>query len=195
MVRKVMFSLALLAAVQVQAADQERATAIVNSLCKVCHGVDGESSSAIYPRLAGQSATYISRQLEDFKSGKRKGTMNDIAANLESDEMVALGKYFSSKPVKAHRASDPDFTAVGKYIYHNGNQWSGVAACSSCHGEEGAGTDELPRIAGQHRRYLVSQLKEFNERERTDDNAIMSSIATKLTPMEIEAVARYLSGI
>lgn len=195
MVRKVMFSLALLAAVQVQAADEERATAIVNSLCKVCHGVDGESSSAIYPRLAGQSATYISRQLEDFKSGKRKGTMNDIAANLESDEMVALGKYFSSKPVKAHRASDPDFTAVGKYIYHNGNQWSGVAACSSCHGEEGAGTDELPRIAGQHRRYLVSQLKEFNERERTDDNAIMSSIATKLTPMEIEAVARYLSGI
>lgn len=195
MVRKVMFSLALLAAVQVQAADQERATAIVNSLCKVCHGVDGESSSAIYPRLAGQSATYISRQLEDFKSGKRKGTMNDIAANLESDEMVALGKYFSGKPVKAHRASDPDFTAVGKYIYHNGNQWSGVAACSSCHGEEGAGTDELPRIAGQHRRYLVSQLKEFNERERTDDNAIMSSIATKLTPMEIEAVARYLSGI
>ena len=195
MVRKVMFSLALLAAVQVQAADEERAAAIVNSLCKVCHGVDGESSSAIYPRLAGQSATYISRQLEDFKSGKRKGTMNDIAANLESDEMVALGKYFSGKPVKAHRASDPDFTAVGKYIYHNGNQWSGVAACSSCHGEEGAGTDELPRIAGQHRRYLVSQLKEFNERERTDDNAIMSSIATKLTPMEIEAVARYLSGI
>lgn len=195
MVRKVMFSLALLAAVQVQAADEERATAIVNSLCKVCHGVDGESSSAIYPRLAGQSATYISRQLEDFKSGKRKGTMNEIAANLESDEMVALGKYFSSKPIKAHRASDPDFTAVGKYIYHNGNQWSGVAACSSCHGEDGSGTDELPRIAGQHMRYLISQLRDFNERERTDENAIMSSIATKLTAMEIEAVARYLSGI
>ncbi len=195
MLRRLFFMTALLVVAQVQAADEERAVAIVNSVCKVCHGADGESSSAIYPRLAGQSATYISKQLEDFKAGRRKGTMNDIAANLESDEMVALGQYFSSKPVKAHRASDPDFTAVGKYIYHNGNQWSGVAACSSCHGEEGAGTDELPRIAGQHMRYLISQLREFNERERTDENAIMSSIATKLTPMEIEAVARYLSGI
>lgn len=195
MIRKFMFMLALLATTQLHAADEERAAAIVDSLCKVCHGADGESSSAIYPRLAGQNAAYISKQLEDFKSGRRKGTMNDIAANLESDEMVALGKYFSSKPAKAHRALDPDFTAVGKYIYHNGNRWSGVAACSSCHGADGAGTDELPRIAGQHRRYLVSQLKEFNERERTDENAIMSSIATKLTPMEIEAVARYLSGI
>ena len=195
MIRKFMFMLALLATTQLHAADEERAAAIVDSLCKVCHGADGESSSAIYPRLAGQNAAYISKQLEDFKSGRRKGTMNDIAANLESDEMVALGKYFSSKPAKAHRALDPDFTAVGKYIYHNGNRWSGVAACSSCHGADGAGTDELPRIAGQHRRYLVSQLKEFNERERNDENAIMSSIATKLTPMEIEAVARYLSGI
>lgn len=195
MIRKIIFMLTLLATAQLHAADEERAAAIVDSLCKVCHGADGESSSAIYPRLAGQNAAYISKQLEDFKSGRRKGTMNDIAANLESDEMVALGKYFNSKPAKAHRALDPDFTAVGKYIYHNGNRWSGVAACSSCHGADGAGTDELPRIAGQHRRYLVSQLKEFNERERTDENAIMSSIATKLTPMEIEAVARYLSGI
>ena len=195
MLRRLMLLLVMVSAIQVQAADEERAVAIVNSVCKVCHGADGESSSAIYPRLAGQSAVYISRQLEDFKSGRRKGTMNDIAANLEPDEMVALGKYFSSKPTKSHRALDPDFTAVGKYIYHNGNQWSGVAACASCHGEEGAGTDELPRIAGQHMRYLVSQLREFNERERTYENAIMSSIATKLTPMEIEAVARYLSGI
>lgn len=195
MLRRLVLMTAVLAAAQLQAADEERAVALVNSVCKVCHGADGESSSAIYPRLAGQSATYISNQLEAFKAGRRKGTMNEIAANLEPDEMAALGRYFSSKPARAHRAGDPDLTAVGKYIYHNGNQWSGVAACSGCHGEDGAGTDELPRIAGQHRRYLVSQLREFNERERTDENAIMSSIATKLTEMEIEAVARYLSGI
>jgi len=195
MLRIAIISVIWLVANQVQAAEQEIGQALVNSTCKVCHGIDGESSSVIYPRLAGQNASYITKQLADFKEGRRKGTMNDIAAHLTADEMVALGEYFSSKPVKAHRASDPDFTAVGKYIYNNGNQWSGVAACSSCHGEDGAGTEELPRIAGQHMRYLISQLRDFNEQERTNDNTVMNSIASKLTPMEIEAVARYLSGI
>lgn len=193
MLRKIFLSATLLAAVQVQAADQERARAVVESVCKVCHGIDGESSSAIYPRLAGQNASYISKQLADFKAGRRTGTMNDIAASLTDEDMAALGEYFSNKPVKAHRASDPDLTAVGKYIYYNGNQWSGVAACSSCHGEDGAGTEELPRIAGQHMRYLVSQLRDFSTQERI--SPVMNSIAPKLTAMEVEAVARYLSGI
>lgn len=193
MLRKLLVSLALLAAVQVHAADQERARAIVESVCKVCHGIDGESSSAIYPRLAGQNASYISKQLADFKAGRRMGTMNDIAASLTDEDMVLLGEYFSSKPVQAHRASNPDLAAVGKYIYFNGNQWSGVAACSSCHGEDGAGTEELPRIAGQHMRYLLIQLRDFSTQERP--SPVMGSIASKLTELEVEAVARYLSGI
>lgn len=184
----------LLAAGTLHAADLARAQEIVTAKCQLCHGMEGESSSAIYPRLAGQNAAYIAKQLADFKSGRRKGTMNEMAADLTAAEMAALGQYFSSKPPQAHRVSDPDFTAVGKYIYHNGNKWSGVAACASCHGEDGAGTEQLPRIAGQHLRYLVTQLQDFNSRERTNDNAIMHSIASKLTEMEIEAVARYLSG-
>jgi cytochrome c553 len=179
----------------VHAADLARAQAIVANKCQLCHGMEGESSSAIYPRLAGQNAAYIAKQLADFKSGRRKGTMNEMAADLTEAEMAALGQYFSSKPPQAHRVTDPDFTAVGKYIYHNGNKWSGVAACASCHGEDGAGTETLPRVAGQHLRYLVTQLQDFNTRERTNDNAVMHSIASKLTEMEIEAVARYLSGM
>lgn len=195
MIRTFLLAVALCAAAgSLHAADLARAQAIVTSKCQLCHGMEGESSSAIYPRLAGQNAAYIAKQLADFKSGRRKGTMNEMAADLTEAEMAALGQYFASKPPQAHRVSDPDFTAVGKYLYHNGNKWSGVAACASCHGEDGAGTEKLPRIAGQHLRYLVTQLQDFNTRERTNDNAIMHSIASKLTEMEIEAVARYLSG-
>ncbi|MCW8943572.1 MAG: cytochrome c4 [Sedimenticola sp.] len=173
----------------------ERAKEIVNGKCHLCHGKDGESSSAIYPRLAGQHAEYIAKQLSDFKAGRRKGTMNEMAADLTEEEMAALGKYFAEKPPQSHRVRDKEFEAVGYYLYHKGNSYSGVAACKSCHGEEGKGTQNLPRLAGQHKRYLISQLQDFNKRNRTNDNAVMHSIASKLTEFEIQALANYISGM
>ncbi|TVO77827.1 c-type cytochrome [Sedimenticola selenatireducens] len=181
---------------QVQAdALADRAKQIVNEKCYLCHGAEGESSSAIYPRLAGQHAEYIAKQLADFKAGRRKGTMNEMAADLTPEEMTALGNYFAAKPPQAHRVRDKEFEAVGAYLYHKGNSYSGVAACKSCHGEEGKGTHNLPRLAGQHKRYLVSQLQDFNKRARTNDNAVMHSIASKLTEFEIQALANYISGM
>lgn len=178
-----------------QAADQDRAREIVEEKCHLCHGTEGEGSSAIYPRLAGQHAEYIAKQLGDFKSGRRQGTMNEMAADLTPEEMLALGEYFASKPAKAYRVRDKEFAAVGAFLYHRGNKYSGVAACKTCHGDEGKGTKQLPRLAGQHKRYLMDQLQSFNKRTRTNDNAIMHSIASKLTALEIEALARYISGM
>ncbi|MES9897729.1 MAG: c-type cytochrome [Sedimenticola sp.] len=176
-------------------ADNERAREIIGQKCHLCHGMEGEASNAIYPRLAGQHAEYIAKQLGDFKNGRRKGTMNEMAADLTDEEMVALGQYFASKPTKAHRVRDKEFAAVGYYLYHKGNKYSGVAACKSCHGEEGKGTIQLPRLAGQHKRYLVDQLQAFNNGSRTNDHAIMHSIASKLTELEMQALAQYISGM
>ncbi|MEW7976177.1 MAG: c-type cytochrome, partial [Candidatus Sedimenticola endophacoides] len=89
---------------------------------------------------------------------------------------------------------DEEFAAVGAYLYRNGNRFSGVAACQSCHGAEGQGTRQLPRLAGQHKRYLLDQLQSFNQRTRSNDNAIMHTIASKLTEFEMEALALYISG-
>ena len=177
------------------AVGNERALEIVEQKCHLCHGKNGEASSAIYPRLAGQHATYIAKQLSDFKNGLRKGTMNEMAADLTPDEMVALGKYFAGQPPKAHRVRDSAFSAVGSYLYHNGNRFSGVAACESCHGPEGKGTEQLPRLAGQHKRYIVDQLQAFNNGFRTNDHAIMHSIASKLTELEMHALAQFISGM
>ncbi len=172
----------------------KRAQEIVNGRCALCHGAEGESASPIFPRLSGQHPEYIAKQLADFRSGRRKGTMNDQAQELTDDEIKALGKFFAQKKPKAYNVSDQDLAAVGRYIYHKGNSYSGVAACASCHGPTGDGTDQLPRLAGQHAAYAESQLKEFNKRERTNDNAVMHSIASKLTELEMRAVSVYLSG-
>ena len=176
-------------------ADEARAKKIVGGVCFVCHGAEGESSSEVFPRLAGQHWEYIAKQLENFKSGKRKSTaMADMVAKLTPDEMIALGKFFEKKSVEAEPAKDAGLAAVGQYIFHNGNKYSGLAACASCHGAQAKGTTSLPRLAGQYSGYTETQLKQFNQRERTNDNAVMHAIASKMSPLEMAAVAEYLSG-
>lgn len=187
--------LGLLFATDVMAVDSARVNEIIEDKCQHCHGVDGEASNSIYPRLAGQHQEYMVKQLKNFRSGEREGTMNEMAESLTDDEIIALAEYFSQKPAEKHAVRDDEFSMVGKYIFLKGNKYSGVAACASCHGEGGAGTEKMPRLAGQHKRYVSAQLEEFNDRKRTNDNAIMHSIASKLTELEREAVSLYVSGL
>ncbi|MEY4757364.1 MAG: hypothetical protein RJA34_2262 [Pseudomonadota bacterium] len=176
-------------------ADEARAKKIVSGVCFVCHGAEGESASEVFPKLAGQHAEYIAKQLDNFKSGKRKSTaMADMVAKLTPDEMVALGKYFEKQSAPVEALTDAPLAAVGQYIYQHGNKFSGLAACASCHGQDAKGTASLPRLAGQYAAYTETQLKQFNQRERTNDNAVMHAIVSKMTPLEMAAVAQYLSA-
>jgi cytochrome c553 len=176
-------------------ADEARAKKIVMGSCFICHGAEGESSSEIFPRLAGQHAEYIAKQLENFKSGKRKSTaMGDMVAKLSIDDMQALGRYFEKQQHAPMAPKDAELAAVGAYIYNHGNKFSGVPACASCHGSDAKGTVALPRLAGQFASYTETQLKQFSKRERTNDNAVMHAIVSKMTELEMVSVAEYLSG-
>lgn len=180
----------------VQAGDLARAEAIVSERCSLCHGVKGEAVSAVFPRLAGQHWEYIAKQLAEFKSGKRKSeSMQPQAENLSPAEMQALGRYFEAKQVPGRQIRDAELLAVGKYIFLRGNPFSGLPACASCHGENGHGTPQLPRLAGQHPRYTEDQLQQFNARARTNDNAVMHTVASKLTELEAHAVAAYIATL
>jgi cytochrome c553 len=176
-------------------ADEARAKKIVSGVCFMCHGLEGESSSEVFPRLAGQHWEYVAKQLDNFKTGRRKSTaMADMSAKLKPDEMEALGRYFEKMAVPVEPAKDADLAAVGKYIYHVGNKFNGIPACASCHGKDARGTAGLPRLAGQYSTYIENQLQSFGKRERTNDNAVMHSIASKMSALEMAAVAEYLSG-
>ncbi len=178
------------------AADLKRAQEIVEGKCFICHGADGESSSPVFPRLAGQNAQYVARQLADYASGKRKSTqMQPMVEGLTASDFAALGLFYESRPVHQHPIEDTDLALVGRYIYLRGNSFTGVPACASCHGPGGQGTATLPRLAGQHAAYTERQLKQFNQRERTNDNQVMHHIASRLTELESKAVASYISGL
>ena len=176
-------------------ADEARARKIVSGVCFVCHGMEGESASEAFPRLAGQHAQYIAKQLDNFKSGKRKSTaMAALVANLTPDEMLAVGRYFERQPHAPEPPANRVLADAGREIYHRGNPATGVTACASCHGAEAKGTAVLPRLAGQFAGYTQSQLQHFHQRERTNDNAVMQAIAQRMSPQEMAAVAEYLSG-
>ena len=183
-------------AAQAQAqADEARARKIVAGVCFVCHGVEGDAASEEFPRLAGQHWEYTAKQLDNFKSGKRKSTaMAAMVAKLTANEMDALGRYFEKMPVTPEPPKEPALAAKGRDLYLQGNPNSGVPACASCHGSAALGTAALPRLASQYAGYLETQLKQFNSRERTNDNAVMHTIVSKMTPLEMAAVAQYLAG-
>ena len=176
-------------------ADEARAKKIAGGSCFLCHGERGESTSEVFPRLAGQHAEYVAKQLAAFQSGQRKSsTMAPMVAKLKPDEMLALGNYYQQMSLPREEAKDPQLAAMGRYIYHNGNKFSGLPACSSCHGAAAEGSANLPRLATQFSGYVHNQLKSFNKRERTNDNEVMHSIADKMTALEMAAVAEYVSS-
>ena len=186
----------VLAQQAIPAAAAARAEQIVQGQCFICHGPDGESSSPAFPRLAGQNAAYVARQLADYKDGKRKSsTMQPMVEALSPDDFMALGQFFATRPTQGHDVQDPELAQAGRDVFVRGNPSSGVAACTACHGADGHGSASLPRLAGQHAQYTENQLRLFNKRERTNDNAVMHAVASKMTAQEMKAVAAYLSGL
>lgn len=184
------------AAQTMTAAETARAEEVVQGKCFLCHGADGESSSPVFPRLAGQHAAYLARQLGDYQSGKRRSsTMQPMVEGLTAADFLALGKYFAAREAQPHTVEDAELAQVGRFIFQRGNPYTGVASCASCHGSKGYGNEQLPRLAGQHAQYTEAQLRQFNKRERNNDNAVMHSIASKLSELELKAVSSYISGL
>ncbi|HEY8118367.1 MAG TPA: cytochrome c [Methylophilaceae bacterium] len=194
-----MLVIGLLSSVSTYAAgDAAKGAAIVNTVCAACHGADGNSAVPMYPKLAGQHAEYITKQLTNFKAGDRKNPiMSGMVASLSPEDMINLGAYFNSQTPKLGTAKSNGVGSVGEKIYKGGIPGIGVPACASCHGPAGAGIPvQFPRLAGQHAEYIVTQLKAFHSGERANDGAkMMRMIAAKLSDQDMAAVADYIQGL
>ncbi len=178
--------------------DPAKAQKLVNEVCGACHGADGNSTSPAYPNLSGQSPEYLFKQLVEFKSGARKNAiMAPNVTKLSEDDMHNLAAFFAAQQPKARLAKDAALVAEGQKVYKGGNAGSGVPACASCHGPAGAGIPSMfPRLAGQHSKYVLSQLKNFRSGDRANDGGkMMQVIARKMTDQEMKAVSEYISGL
>jgi len=191
------------AAPAVTPAAAEAAEYVAYATCQLCHGPQGHSISPIYPALAGQKAWYILEQLQFFKAQTRgdpyaRGYMWGIASNMSDTQMAALADYFSKQiPFESNPApigsAAPPVIERGKSIYNEGVAATGVAPCSACHQPDAKGSDQFPRLAGQHALYLIKQLRAFHSGSR--DQAVMDGIAAPLQEPEINAVSYFLESL
>ena len=174
----------------------EKAAAIVTSVCSGCHGADGNGPVPTFPRLAGQTADYLLKQLKDFKNNKRQNDiMSPNVASLSDDDMANLALFFSTQKAVPAPSGDAGQLAKGKKLFEEGNTVSGVPACSGCHGPVGAGSPTYPRIAAQHVEYTLEQIKQFAAGKRKNDKRLMQTVASRLTEEEALAVAHYLASL
>ncbi len=174
-------------------------------LCGGCHGFDGNSEDATFPRLAGQYSAYIAKQIKDFQKGLRTNneTMAGMAAMVASaQDAYDIGAFFEQQKMSKKPITDVDrkLAKQGEKLFYEGKPKDNVYGCVNCHGERGRGkapnVSAFPVIGGQHRDYLVKQLKEFRDGARSNDPAgMMTNIAKGLSDDEIQALAVYLSGL
>lgn len=158
--------------------------------CAACHGADGNSPAGAFPSLAGQNARYIYLQLRDYKEGRRKNPMmSAVASGLEKQDMHDLAAYFASQ--KQNRVT---FTADPARV-KAGAAKAEESLCAMCHLGGMKGQNEIPRLAGQHPEYIVTQLKNFKARERTNDAGNMTSLAQTLSEDDIENLAHWIHSL
>jgi cytochrome c553 len=169
-----------------------------SALCATCHGADGNSQLSINPKLAGQNASYLVKQLMDYKSGARANpTMTAMVAALTDQDVLDIAAWYSSQQVSLLGA-DPETLELGETLYRAGIKDLSVAACSACHSPTGNGNGPagFPSLSGQHSEYTLLQLKAFRAGERQNDSsAVMRSVVERLTDKELEALASYVSGL
>jgi len=167
--------------------------------CSGCHGADGNSGVAAFPKLAGQNVKYLVKQMGDIKSGARSvPAMTGQLEGKSEQDMQDIAAYFSSQ-FPSVGAANKDLVELGEKIYRAGSKESGVSACMACHSPTGKGNAMagFPSLGGQHADYIAKQLRAFREGERTNDGdaKMMRSVAFRLTNKEIDAVASYISGL
>jgi cytochrome c553 len=196
-IRVIVLVLSGLVSFSVNAADVDAGKA-KSAVCAACHGADGNSTNPLWPSLAGQHASYIYKQLMDFKEGRRvNATMAGMVAILNEDDMKNLAAYYESQRLKP-AAFDAEMIEAGENIYRGGITETSVAACMGCHSPSGKGNGPAgwPSLQGQHPEYIVAQLQSFQQGARANDtNSMMRSVAARMSEQEMKSVAAYVAGI
>jgi cytochrome c553 len=177
-----------------------------SAVCSSCHGPNGNSSNPEWPRLAGQSAVYITEQLRLFRSGVRNNpVMKPLASGLSDQDIADLSVYYEAQ-TPAGLEADPSYWKGGEALYLVGDQAREVPACVACHGPVGRGNlaAGYPALRAQQSVYVVKQLNDYaggtrysgpNPATASRNGTMMFTIAKRLSAEQIRDVASYVQGM
>ncbi len=174
--------------------------------CRNCHGRHYEGFIGYYiaPRLAGQTQVYLENQLKAIGKHTRddpnaKRFMWPVLTHGTPDMWPRIAKRLSETDAPPAADGPKRLVDAGKKIFAEGVPDENIPACAACHGEDGHGSDQVPRVAGQLYSYTAEALNDWVQGHRAKDPVspqdpnTMLPIAKSLTKAQIKAVAAYLS--
>ena len=173
---------------------------IVRTQCSTCHGDDGNTTSELYPIIAGQNQEYIANQLKAYRDKTRTNLnaqrfMQGIVSRLSDEDITNLAQYYATlKPEHKHQINDQVKYEIGRELFLKGNTDKGIPACAACHGEKALGNQSIPRLAGQNLNYLKRQFAVFHTNERPSGSSTMQQFVKNLDEAEVNALAEYLQA-
>jgi cytochrome c553 len=164
--------------------------------CAQCHAFNGVSDgSGAFPRIAGQSAYYLAKQLREFISGIRiNAIMTPIASALTADDIADVAAYYAGieAPFLPLRRADSALIKQGEELAKVGSTASRIQACDNCHGISGAGEPPaIPYLAGQYASYIALEWRMWRHGFRKSSPGAMACLAEHLNDQEIAAAAAY----
>lgn len=169
--------------------------------CEKCHGTEGFSDSGEVPNLASMSKLAFWKQLEDFRTGKRRSPlMQPVAAVLTRRDEADLDAYYALLPaipdpqdtrVQQTTRLDANVAETASRLVTLGDGARGIPPCQACHGPVGT-VNGAPSLATQNADYILDQLDNFADGSRANDiNLPMRSIAHQLTEEERKDLSSY----
>jgi cytochrome c553 len=193
---------------------------IVERVCSGCHGLEGNYGWRQVPRVAGQNAVYMEAQFQAYRLAPTapraevptwlvpaapsvEGARDDrdgvtfmvgISKALGEKESADAAAWYASRQPAPGTPGDPALVAQGKELFDKGAPDRGIPACQGCHGLNGQGNAQFPRIAGQYADYLQRQLHALQIGQRTHFPP-MATISRGLTPDELRAVTEYVQSL
>jgi cytochrome c553 len=168
--------------------------------CAQCHAYNGASDgSGAFPRIAGQSAYYLAKELRDYASGVRaNAVMTPIAKSLSANDTADVASYYASvnAPYLPLSSAAPTLISRGKQLATIGDAAKELQSCNNCHGPGGAGElPAIPYLAGQYEHYIAFQLTMWQRGFRNNSPNAMADIAKRLDAQDIAALAAYYQQV
>jgi cytochrome c553 len=158
-------------------------------LCANCHGDGGNSVKPDVPNLAGQNAYYLLAQLREFSTTQRKSNefKKRLVNVMSPDEKIGMVVFYAGQEVAFKPSSDSALVKKGGALY--------VRSCAECHENDGRGTSEFSRIAGQQTRYLTTSLQGYRDGTGARMDREMAVKMKGMTDADIAAIVAYVSSM
>ncbi len=162
--------------------------------CEGCHRKDASGRmSGAYPRLSGQHATVLMKQIVDIRTGRRTNAKMEPFLDehvLTPFEIADLAFYVQGLPISAANGKGPGTgLAKGKQLYDKD--------CAQCHGVQGEGSAPkfYPMVAAQHYRYLLREAQLIRDGDRRNANPDMVKVIKAYGTGDLEAVSDYMAQL